>query len=305
MYWLVMLVWKGLKKIYHYSGFKYIVSKFIPKEDKLPTGPIWVLSIYLTAYGISSQRYENRVDIIENKISVLNTQIAGECKIVGSEISEIQNFPCPIKPTLFDFKSIFFSLFPYLTIITSNEEKVNDSSYKYEGTIDLLRKTVSKWKHKGGFADLSSSELRNLNLHGADFSMADLSRADLSGVNLSQANLRGANLEWANLTGANLDGADLTGAKLGRSDLTGANLIGANLSGAYLRGTTFDEAMLTYTVLKSTRNLSVKQLSKTNNLYRAKFDIDLEQQLRRKYPELFNAPEMTIRWDQGKVQFQR
>lgn len=65
----------------------------------------------------------------------------------------------------------------------------------------------------------------------------DLAGANLSGTDLSNINLSGADLSFtdfsdANLSRANLSGADLSCANLDRADLNGVNLIGANLSGA-------------------------------------------------------------------------
>ena len=50
-----------------------------------------------------------------------------------------------------------------------------------------------------------------------------------------KSNLRELNLRGANLSGADFWGADLSGADLWGVDLSGANLWGANLSGADLR----------------------------------------------------------------------
>ena len=50
----------------------------------------------------------------------------------------------------------------------------------------------------------------NFDLHGCNFTSADLSNLNLFGVNLSGANLFGANLSGTNLSNANLLGANLT-----------------------------------------------------------------------------------------------
>ena len=76
-------------------------------------------------------------------------------------------------------------------------------------------------------------------LHGTDFSWAELSEVDLSWVDLSRANLsgtklRGANLSRATLRNADLTGADLSGANLGRVNLSGVSLREADLRGADL-----------------------------------------------------------------------
>ena len=67
-------------------------------------------------------------------------------------------------------------------------------------------------------------DIQPMNLTGTD-----LTRADLHGANFTRADLGGADL-----TGADLHGADLTSANLGRADLTGADLHGADLTRARL-----------------------------------------------------------------------
>jgi len=102
----------------------------------------------------------------------------------------------------------------------------------------LLRIMVSHhdWlKGKGGQrAELSSLDLRGVNLARRNLSHADLNDTDLSNADLSNAVLIGANLRGANLTGANLCGADLSGVDLTDANLCDAMLFGANLEGADL-----------------------------------------------------------------------
>ncbi|MDR0616348.1 MAG: pentapeptide repeat-containing protein [Synergistaceae bacterium] len=86
----------------------------------------------------------------------------------------------------------------------------------------------------GEKADLSGTDMRNLNLRGMN-----LSYANLSGVNLEGANLAHANLSGASLADADLRGADMASCKLNGADLSGADLRGTDLSRAEL-----DEAKL-------------------------------------------------------------
>lgn len=93
--------------------------------------------------------------------------------------------------------------------------------------------------------DLRGIDLRGANLEGADLSGKNLEGAKLTGANLRGADLHGANLSRANLLGANLEdanlsGVDLSDAKLVGANLSGANMTGARLGGANLRGTNFE-----------------------------------------------------------------
>ncbi len=91
---------------------------------------------------------------------------------------------------------------------------------------------------------LSSCQLAEANLGGAELigayfgysnlRKASFAKADLRESNLREADLAGAVFDGANLSGANLARADLQGSSFVAADLTGANLWGADLSGADL-----------------------------------------------------------------------
>jgi uncharacterized protein YjbI with pentapeptide repeats len=93
--------------------------------------------------------------------------------------------------------------------------------------------------------DVSSAFLQGLrlshaNLLRSDFSSADIRNGELAGcdftlANLNSANLRNAMLDHALLVDANVQDADLTGASLIGVNLTGTNLDGADLRSADLR----------------------------------------------------------------------
>ena len=72
------------------------------------------------------------------------------------------------------------------------------------------------------YAILSSANLKNAYLVGADLWRVDLGRANLESADLSSANLEDADLYYANLYNADLTGADLTDAYLGFTDLDDA-----------------------------------------------------------------------------------
>src|SRR5229473_6983169 len=84
--------------------------------------------------------------------------------------------------------------------------------------IALLGRGAATWNawraERDEVPDLSSTDLRGLDLSGFDLSRADLRGADLRGAKCSNADLSGARLEGANLFKAVLDGADLAGASL-------------------------------------------------------------------------------------------
>ncbi len=150
------------------------------------------------------------------------------------------------------------------------------------------------------------------NLKGADLTVANLTGANLTAVNLTETNLTEVNLTETNLTetnltGANLTRANLTRANLGESKLGGIELLKAfadkpdfrithykgtllegelpdeiDLGGANLKETGLTGAILEGANLKGTENLTIDQLSKTNTLYQAQLDPELEDELRAK-----------------------
>lgn len=87
-----------------------------------------------------------------------------------------------------------------------------------------------------GYANLREAQLTGTNFYMADLSEACLARANLAGADLSGANLSGADLRNATLTDANLLVADLNQAVL-----IGANLLGVrNLTPQQLSSAIYD-----------------------------------------------------------------
>ena len=84
----------------------------------------------------------------------------------------------------------------------------------------------------GVHADLSRTNLIDVELGDASLSYINLTGVDLTGVDLTDADLSGADLTGANLTDADLADADFYHANLTDTTLTDANLVDANLAGA-------------------------------------------------------------------------
>ncbi len=259
---------KILKGIFYYSGFEYIYRKAIPVRvatptTGLPTLPLWLIGIYIAFFGVASQRYENRVDTIENRAIGIFSQLSTDArKSALSIIAIVQNYPCPIKPEILNPVSVFRSIFGKTTVYT---EMVN-----------LLRETIEDWR----------KELEEVNLVEAD-----LVRANLEGAYLMKANLKGAGLVGANLKGANLVGAILIEANLVGANLEGARLEEANLEGANLKVANLEEANLWNANLQEAQKLTIEQLSVVKTLYNVKnLDSELMEQVKEKYPHLLENP---------------
>ena len=136
--------------------------------------------------------------------------------------------------------------------------------------LDKIGESVEVWNawrddNPGILPALWAADLEAANLRGANLNRADLEEANLSGANLREANLMEAKLRGADLRGANLGGADFDRTDLKRADLEGTNLRGA----IYLRA---------------------EQLCEAKTLYQAELDPFLEQEVKEKYPRLFEKP---------------
>jgi uncharacterized protein YjbI with pentapeptide repeats len=125
-------------------------------------------------------------------------------------------------------------------------QKISEAATSREKLIKLLRfRKVSEFnalRDREGLeeidlrgANLSMADLRGANLSVANLVEASLSRASLGMANLSMANMSMANLSMADLSMANLSMANLSMANLSMANLSMANLVEANLSGAVLR----------------------------------------------------------------------
>lgn len=94
-------------------------------------------------------------------------------------------------------------------------------------------------------ADLSSADLKGLNLKGAMLNCSNLREADLTG-----ANLKGAHLYKADLSDATLDKSILVDARLTEAKLCRTRLRSANLRDAVLNKARLVEADLAYAELQ-------------------------------------------------------
>lgn len=116
-------------------------------------------------------------------------------------------------------------------------------------------------------ADLTEANLAGARLNGADFKDALLIRANLyraiaigatltcklSSADLTEAQLMGADLQYATLDNSKLIKTDLRGANLERVTVNHTNLTGADLTGANLFGTDLKPAILTDVVGLATK----------------------------------------------------
>ncbi|MCJ8337557.1 MAG: pentapeptide repeat-containing protein [Pseudomonadales bacterium] len=309
---------RALWLIWDFSGARFIWHKIRPLKESKNKPPgyrtpstfiLWCITIYVAAFGLTSQRFENKLDKAEHKANILVAQLGTDnFSSIIAGIPRIQKAECPVEPSILDYHSIFSSIFSPNGICKS---VVND----LKGVVSDWRMDLAEVNLNG--ADLSGANLFNANFVDADLSWADLSLADLSLADLIEASLFEANLFEADLFYADLSKADLSGAYLRCADLSSANLRGANLSeadlseanfsevnlseanlsraklrGAKLRGANLRGADLSEADFSGAKSITYNQLLTVSTLYQTKgLDLLLNAKLKENKPELFDKPE--------------
>lgn len=151
---------------------------------------------------------------------------------------------------------------------------------------------------------LARTNLNYVNLHGSNMNSANLSNSSLIETNLENTRLNQTNLENSNLNQADLKGAYASGANfkdtflikaqlenafLIKANFKNAFLMEANLRNSYLMGADFENASLYKADLRGAKGLTIEQLVKAKTLYLAKFDDELQQQVKEIIPELVGS----------------
>jgi len=245
--------------IFEFFCIRLLWHKLRPPIEEPKSKPssflFWFIASYVSFFGLASQRYENKVDVLESRLNFSIQQLAlipedketdgvkksNNLSIIHSFV-QIQTTKIPSPPELCFTEGSSFPACIYSGALSLFTSEV------YAGVQQIVTNLIIAEK-----LNLRGANLQNINLEEADFTNAilieanleeaKLNKINLSEANLSNANLTNANLYKANLTNANLFKADLTGAQFEGADLTGANLdlsylTGANFKNAYFYGAT-------------------------------------------------------------------
>ncbi|MBE9042312.1 pentapeptide repeat-containing protein [Oscillatoriales cyanobacterium LEGE 11467] len=124
--------------------------------------------------------------------------------------------------------------------------------------------------------DLRDANLQRANLQGANLQGANLQRTSLQQVNLLEANLQDVNLRSVDLHGANLQQGNLRRTDLRGADLREAILLGANFRGSILRGANLRGADLRGAILRGA-NLRGANLQGANLLGAILLGVNLQR----------------------------
>lgn len=148
----------------------------------------------------------------------------------------------------------------------------------FEGT--MLRNAYfvdsNVWMGKFSGANLKGSSYLFSNLNYANFSQSNLSETIFVNATLVNATLKGTVASDAQFAEA-----DFTNAKCQMIDLKGTVLTDAKMDGTDFREADF----------RGAKGLSVNQFSDSKTLYHAKFDDELYEELKEKFPWLFIEPD--------------
>lgn len=138
-------------------------------------------------------------------------------------------------------------------------------------------------------SNMNSTNLSNASLIESNLENARLNQTNFENGNLNQVNMRGAYASGANFKDAFLIKAQLQSAFLIKANFNNAYLMEADLQDSYLMGADFENTSLYKADLRGTKGLTIDQLVKAKTLYLAKFDEELQCQLRELVPELMEA----------------
>lgn len=233
--WLIWIVWD-------FTGARFVWEKIWPpanprSDNHRPSSTfvLWVIGIYAAMYGIAAQKYENRVDAIENKADLWAIQLVNE-KTRNAAIDRaaaVQNLRTAPKPELTSPISIIRALF-------------STRSEKYSEIVDLVKESIEPYKESLSRRNLRRLDLSNLDFYKGRFINAKLDLTNLSGSDLWYANFDGASMREVMAKDTNFRHATLTGTDLSDADLRGAQSLTVEqlCTAKSLTGVRVDKALL-------------------------------------------------------------
>lgn len=244
-----------LKKIYLYTGAAFIVSKArfydeSPKE-KLPTLPLWILGIYFAAFSVAFQQYESKLDLIENKTTIVMA-LAGTSnyKHALEQIPSIQSMKSPTEPSIFNplktIKSIMLENRTCIDHINTCKELNSDLERLLLSFINRTRKSSTDTKPEIDLSNIDitgiilGSRLKKIEELGdlepySGPSMADLELELELQLELAVAGNTSSYGPINNLAYIIIKGGEFNRASLDRFNFSHADLTKSSFSSANLR----------------------------------------------------------------------
>lgn len=258
-----------IKLVYRYSGIEFIASKAryyqSPPNEKLPTFTIWVIGIYFAAYGIASQLYESKLDLIENRTNIVIALCGTDnYRSALEQIPSIQNMKTPWEPSIVNPISIIKSLFGKQFVSKDYFESCIKTDQQLRRVLITF---IDKTKFYKDPQHLKLSNNDRIDLNGLNLSEIDLSPVVIKGgktsihrhtvflgINLQKAMLwfsklnnvyfLDSDLSYTDFAHSDLRNAVFNGSKLFNSNFSNAVLSGSKFRGVKLLGTNFRGAII-------------------------------------------------------------
>lgn len=288
---LIKVVSRSLKwLLWDLSGLHFIWNKIVPPREASssggpPTITIWLVGVYVALFTISSQRYENRVSVIENRATSIFTQLGMDEIRKGalSRVPSVQNMTCPNRPEFLRPASVVTSLFGQDT--------------RHLPVVEALKQTCEDWRDHLHGVNLSNADLAEAHLVGASLEGAVLIGADLRSATLDKANLKQAIILGANFKDASFMEADLRGVVLHEYDKDSP--ITWKLTTGELRSLRHGASVRDYPDIYGdlsneeghwSSTMIARQLSQAKTLYKVSLSPFTERALATMHPELFASP---------------
>lgn len=204
--------------IWDFSGIRLICRKAFPEKLKVENAKdyrkpssllLWLIGIYIAAFGLASQKYQNKLQRAEYKVNLMTTQLSTKhFKKVISSVPRLQNLKCPVKPKVLNPLTTFKSLF-------------YEDTFCYE-TREELKRIVSQWRSELSGVDFYGIDLSNTNLTEANFQNSMLRNANLSGSNLTKATFKNAHTGNTSFNQSFLRDTDFTNTNIKSFELLNA-----------------------------------------------------------------------------------
>lgn len=242
-----------------FLGLRFIYGKLNPEKNedlqkqgykKPATLFLWLIGIYIATFGIASNRYENRIDIIENRLNRLYAQIPKDIHVAFQRINDVQKMLCPAKPKIRDPFSVIKSFW-------ASDDRI------YEEGVDQLKQLVEDWAQKTETIqirlqrepDLEKKDwIKHIKKTAKDEKIDRVNKIGvLAGADLQGAYLVGANLWKSHFEGSNLEDVNLKGSVLWYAHLEGATLVNVNLESADLNDAYLEKTDLSWAYLKNAK----------------------------------------------------
>lgn len=299
--------------ILKYSGCEFLLSKFLPsfQVEKEPlSGPIWLFSLYLTAFGLSSQIFENKRDYLENRTNMLliqlesiNPAIRGYALKSLDTITEIR---LPMRPTLWDPVSIISAIinvggsadpeykanveailkaqteFGNNTIVMfTNLDQVRKSHFKAVAatfgpiSMDSSRFDRSRFEQ----ASFGRTNMNGINLDSCDFFMSSFDRVSMIGGKIRSSQFNDVEVKTSNFSSSIFTDVDFSDAKITSVDFSKASFNDVKWNKAVLDSVDFSDVSMT----------KVEALCEAKRIFMLKADNHVLSVLQNRCPQLLGS----------------